>query len=313
MSFREVDDAGTPVRKIVIKFSLGKISPDEQSDADFDLRNEYWFLMGLRGAEHIGQLIYLADTSIQIPGASDGSTTAEKVKPGQRVSPTFALEYIPNGTAHEMCQPIRQCVAMAFPPFGDWGAPPTREVVIPGQRYFDLMQNSPHLRNVMFGDLQPDDLDHGLVPVAKLIDFGRGTREGSDEELGWTYAPALNIHQAALIVTRIAFPGEDCSLSQPPIQYSYTDPAGNHGVFLTDAPAILVNSKQIDLELRDFLCLCMSNDLKGVPRLLNILTICEWVVRTKTEHMIKANVSWKNETDEVIRRRVQRFIFDADI
>ncbi|KAJ8128664.1 hypothetical protein O1611_g4971 [Lasiodiplodia mahajangana] len=69
----EEESPGQKARKMVIKYSYGRLSLDPNSDADADLRNEYKCLMKLRGAEHIVQLIPLADCSINIPGASNGA------------------------------------------------------------------------------------------------------------------------------------------------------------------------------------------------------------------------------------------------
>ncbi|KAI0451612.1 hypothetical protein F5B21DRAFT_516632 [Xylaria acuta] len=107
-------------RKIIIKYSFGGLALDKQSDADEDLRNEYRWLKRLRGAEHIGQLIDMADCSLQLPGISDGENTYEESVQRQRDEeaaaaddgsqsaaaapvrrcPTFALEYLTYGTAY---------------------------------------------------------------------------------------------------------------------------------------------------------------------------------------------------------------------
>ncbi|KAI0537083.1 hypothetical protein GGR58DRAFT_514046 [Xylaria digitata] len=143
-------------RKIVVKYSFGSLSPDKKSNADDDLRNEYQWLKRLRGAEHIGQLIDMADCSLNIPGISNGEDThedslkknREKEDAGKdepqptatapaRRCPTFALEYIPYGTVFDLHMTlyrsrqlwvpsrllwkiwlcmVRQCIAMAYPP-----------------------------------------------------------------------------------------------------------------------------------------------------------------------------------------------------
>lgn len=84
-------------RKIVIKYSYGRLSldPDPRGDADDDLLNEYYCLVLLRGAEHIVQLIPLADCDINIPGISNGKGGQGEATPGTRRCPTLALEYLP--------------------------------------------------------------------------------------------------------------------------------------------------------------------------------------------------------------------------
>ncbi|KAI8949536.1 hypothetical protein F4801DRAFT_400546 [Xylaria longipes] len=118
-------DLGVEVRKMVVKYSYGALVVDDASDADADadLRNEYYWLTKLRGAEHIVQLVPMADCSVMIPGISDGEDTyAQSVQnqkeneqaavapapdveeqpkaPRPRRCPTFALEYLPWGTLH---------------------------------------------------------------------------------------------------------------------------------------------------------------------------------------------------------------------
>ncbi len=56
---RETDDVGRLVRRLVVKYSLN----EKEDDA---LRNEYHWLRRLRGAEHIGQLVDLDDTSLEL-------------------------------------------------------------------------------------------------------------------------------------------------------------------------------------------------------------------------------------------------------
>ncbi|KAJ2976556.1 hypothetical protein NUW58_g8054 [Xylaria curta] len=164
-------------RKIIIKYSYGQLALDKQSDADEQLRNEYQWLKRLRGAEHIVQLIDMADCSLHLPGISDGEATYEESLQKQmgkmaatgygsqtsaiapvRRCPTFALEYLEYGTLHGLkkrlytnVQPwipdrvlwsiwlcmVRQCVAMAFPPD------------IPDDQYFgqiirEVMQDRPY-------------------------------------------------------------------------------------------------------------------------------------------------------------------------
>lgn len=116
---------GRLFRKLVIKYSLGALASDVESNADDDLRNEYRWLEMLRGAEHIVQLVPFADCSLNLPGISNGEDTFEdslekmaaidetqenegetsargakltKQPLSVRKCPTFALEYLPYGT-----------------------------------------------------------------------------------------------------------------------------------------------------------------------------------------------------------------------
>ncbi|KAI1262554.1 hypothetical protein F5Y18DRAFT_430101 [Xylariaceae sp. FL1019] len=124
----EKDDQGKPFRKLVVKFSLGQyaIDDDDANNADEDLMNEVKWLKMLRGAEHvsyIGQLIHLAETSVEGQGlkknsptlsaqmqslsigtskdseAKDGESKKEKER---RIPLTFALEYLEGGTIRRL-------------------------------------------------------------------------------------------------------------------------------------------------------------------------------------------------------------------
>lgn len=61
---RELDDDGAVARRLVVKYSLNEKEDD-------DLRNEYRWLQRMRGAEHIGQLIELAEASLELRSLED--------------------------------------------------------------------------------------------------------------------------------------------------------------------------------------------------------------------------------------------------
>ncbi|KAJ8130973.1 hypothetical protein O1611_g2655 [Lasiodiplodia mahajangana] len=99
-------------RTVVVKYSYGSLSFDERTNADNDLRNEYHLLKRLQGAEHIVQLVPMADCSINIPGTSNGKATyyesilsqqsqkasvevSQSMTASTRRCPTFALEHLP--------------------------------------------------------------------------------------------------------------------------------------------------------------------------------------------------------------------------
>ncbi|KAI0599730.1 hypothetical protein F4775DRAFT_599935 [Biscogniauxia sp. FL1348] len=330
MLFERLNSAGQVMRKIVIKYSLGNLSPDVQSNADDDLRNEFKCLAALKGAEHIGQLVYCADTSLEIPGVSDGDRS--QPAPGDRRVPTIALEYIPNGTAFDMTERmienndgmpsrflwrvflclVRQCIAMAFPPRKEWRDPLEREQIIPGQEMYDMIQCSNHLKNVMFGDIQPEDLEHRLCPTVKLIDFGRGARTGSSGPTGDKYASSVNLLAAAEIIAQMVF-FERPADSRPPVLYRYTDRDNRPRELYTIASRDIYECTSIDLELRDLMCRCYASDSKDSPDLQEALEICEWQVRYKTAGNVQANIPVDCESDAEIRSKIQLYILNAPI
>ncbi|KAI0965454.1 hypothetical protein F4678DRAFT_485279 [Xylaria arbuscula] len=131
----EKNEQGELQRKMVVKYSLGKLTGDPKSNADEDLRNEFYWLERLRGAEHIVRLVPFADCTLKLPGISDGEKTYEdskgkgkerddalrkQVKGGDdksgrkvassraRKCPTFALEYLPNGQVSDTIEKIKR-------------------------------------------------------------------------------------------------------------------------------------------------------------------------------------------------------------
>ncbi|KAI1328420.1 hypothetical protein F5Y16DRAFT_398353 [Xylariaceae sp. FL0255] len=71
------NEQGQETRKVVVKYSLGEDAGDPDSNADEDLRNEYYWLQKLRGAEHIVQLVDMED-GVYLPGTSDGEATYDE-------------------------------------------------------------------------------------------------------------------------------------------------------------------------------------------------------------------------------------------
>ncbi|KAI1334856.1 hypothetical protein F5Y15DRAFT_420477 [Xylariaceae sp. FL0016] len=211
---QENDEDGQLLRKIIIKYSLGDRAHDQRTNPDDDLINEFKWLEQLRGAEHIAQLLDMAETSFQLrlPGTSSRESADNvpalarwlgRLNVQGQTPPTFALEYIGGGTLNRfrdrlgdegqwipnrmlwqiwLCM-LRQCVAMAFPPNlpdSNWDGKIRREVIPPRKKFYGLTQNSSHLDNFLFDipeNSEPGDLEHKMgVPRLKseLIDFGRG-------------------------------------------------------------------------------------------------------------------------------------------
>ncbi|KAI0470675.1 hypothetical protein GGR56DRAFT_683716 [Xylariaceae sp. FL0804] len=77
------------IRRLVVKYSLGALSPDEQSamDADAQLRNEHRWLQLLRGAEHVVQLVDLPGTALHWP-APAGAAASRSASPAAATTAT---------------------------------------------------------------------------------------------------------------------------------------------------------------------------------------------------------------------------------
>ncbi|KAF2973099.1 hypothetical protein GQX73_g677 [Xylaria multiplex] len=319
----EEASAEQKARKIVIKYSYGSLSPDKQSNADDDLRNEYCWLKKLRGAEHIGQLIYMADCSLRIPGISNGESTYEdslrKNREREEASgdepqptaaapvrrcPTFALEYLPYGTIydlHEMLYTsgqlwvpsrflwriwlcmVRQCIAMAFPPD------------IPDDQY-----------------------------VGQLIDFGRGKLELGESARRRLpnnipeYASKKNLYGAAQVMMRLcSVHTQDGDVYLPrvdPVPYTYTDESGSHTI-LTRAPEILTTNAIVDPQLLNLLARIMAYSWPEKPSLKEVLDETEAAINKGPDHpgLLTENAELLGviETDDILEKFSQHWLYDA--
>ncbi|KAI1122156.1 hypothetical protein F5Y10DRAFT_271341 [Nemania abortiva] len=354
-----------PPRKLVVKYSLGALSTDKDSDSDEHLRNEYRWLQMLQGAEHIVQLVPFADCSMNLPGISNGESTFEKSKENEAIReeaqakqgetsangdkitkepsrgrrcPTFALEYLPNGTLYQLAIKIyeagvripnrllwmmwlcmvRQCVAMAFPPnipAESYGGQKIRERIRPNQQYFPLTQNSPHMDNYVFGT-EPGpypDSDHDpSVPVLKLIDFGRG--EVEDVNIFTNQIPdiyeggsRMNLSNATDAMMNICLPhiSSDLLEQDNPSVYRYVENKEVKRV-TTTAPKVFREDDTIDVRLRDRLVRLQARRFGDIPSLNETLEEAEMQVKS----MKPDGDSKPSDSDDDIKSFVQRFFYD---
>ncbi|KAI0104094.1 hypothetical protein F4776DRAFT_488153 [Hypoxylon sp. NC0597] len=312
--FKEEDENNAEIRRIIIKYSIGE-------EADIDLVNEAYCLEMLRGAEHIVQIIPIDGASLNVSGT------------GRR--PTMALEFIPYGTAHVLLQKIRICqtylpnrllwrillclarqlTAMAYPPRGEPNAPVSSERIVPGSASFGLTQNSCHLNNFVLGDLSPD-AEHSLVPIVKLIDFGRGKMAPAQE------AYYANLSGAGYMVMALASPELTSVERNRHFRKSYNDYELKHGpnageMITTSAHPDFLARQDLDPLLQDTIARMLSQFLNERPDLAELVQICEDAVAHReladfeNEHTIPELRNW--ETDDGIRQLVQTLILDADV
>ncbi|KAI0474473.1 hypothetical protein F4859DRAFT_522095 [Xylaria cf. heliscus] len=367
---KERDANGQFLRMVVIKYSLGALTSDQNSNADDDLRNEYRWLEMLRGAEHIVQLVPFADCSLNLPGISNGEDTFEEslaklsvIEEDQknegdtsprgakltkeslraRKCPTFALEYLPNGTLSGLIDRIaprsqlipnrmmwriwlcmvRQCIAMAFPPL----YPPEngkleRERFLPDVEFFTLTQNSAHLANYVFGEESPlsPDSDHDPgVPLVKLIDFGRGRVENPKDYIDdglpnfFECGARANLWSAACVMGQLACPlaPDEQFDSDHPVAYNYMKDNIEHTV-MTDAAQVVRESAEMDVALRDTIARCMSSEMKDSPSLQEVLAEAEDKVanRGPDDNPDLEGRMGLQESDEYIRQFLQAFVYN---
>ncbi|KAI2464093.1 hypothetical protein F4781DRAFT_87507 [Annulohypoxylon bovei var. microspora] len=306
--FTEVDENSFPKRRIVVKYS-------HNPGADADLRNEAFWLEQLRGAEHIAQMIPLANTELNVSGT------------GRR--PTIALEFIENGTIGQFraryardhgripCRLLwrvfycfaRQVAAMAFPLHQDPDLPVVRETWREDIAPFALTQNSGHDANFMMGEL--GDGEHNLVPRIQLIDFGRGRQERD-----FLTAYAINICNAAFMLLVLALP-------QVPVQQLRTGESHPYGCdwggetfyFQTMAHPAFLTRQDIDAPLKVIIARCMSSYINDLPPLSDVLHFCEVALETRTADNIGGGSLFpphrESETDDGIRAIIKKYVLDA--
>ncbi|KAI0885992.1 uncharacterized protein GGS22DRAFT_199410 [Annulohypoxylon maeteangense] len=306
--FAQIDENRCPVRRIIVKYSIDATN-------DEDLINEAFWLEKLRGAEHIGQMIPLANANVNISGT------------GKR--PTLALEYIENGTmstflerygAENVWIPnrmlwsiflclVRQEIAMAWPPRGAPNAPLRREMVDFWEAPTALTQNSPHRRNLVIGNFD-DTAEHSIVPRIHLIDFGRGKLE-----IDYETAQHFNTGYVGYMMSYITLchiPDEEID-DETPWEWHYYDSTGVAKPFLTFTDSRVLNAPNIDPELATLIARCMSPDAQ--PRIGELLELCEQGAALSGEQMaVRADLDpeWSpKELDEGIRELIKQYILDA--
>ncbi|KAL7620667.1 trans-aconitate methyltransferase 1 [Parahypoxylon ruwenzoriense] len=272
--FSERDENNRPFRKIIIKYSLG-------SGEDKQLINESTYLKTLRGAEHIVQILPLKEASVTPIGS-------------EIFTPTIAVEFIPHGAANRFRDRL-----------GDTPIP-NRMI----WRIF-LCKGSPHLDNIVIGDITIDDMDHGLVPIFKLIDFGRGSFSESAAEAHYQNTASIGFLMACLV----------CKLDDRRADHNETNnwtwrnSEGDNILTITSAPKVFLESPLIEKPLKDLVARCLSYADKHIPSRRELLQICEEAVANRgvddLENIAEEHKS--GESDEAIKALVQEYILNAPV
>ncbi|KAI3326009.1 hypothetical protein HD806DRAFT_520716 [Xylariaceae sp. AK1471] len=206
---------------------------------------------------------------------------------------------------------IRACIAMRFP-----NAVPDRgrtalEEIPQGRQPSTLSHYDIHILNVMFGNLEPNVLEHSLIPIMKLIDFSQ-----AQEMENSLAATQLNLLQYTDVIYRIIVrdnenPTDLLFENRPPKFYKGIRTYAVKLADDRDIPHVYADRHvtALDDDLRELICLSMAWDPLRRPTISTCLRRCADAVANKTADSFAGKET--NETDEYIQRCVQRVIYDA--
>ncbi|KAI1459843.1 kinase-like domain-containing protein [Annulohypoxylon moriforme] len=162
--FKDVDAIGNIIQRLVVKRGI-----DE--DDDIDIAQERNWLEILREDEHIVNLVAISNNPLE-----------DRNDRGGLRGEWIMMEYMENGTLDQFIERIegitlpnrvllfiflcmtRACLAMAYPSSNEM---PVERIQPTRLAHIDMK-----FENCMFGRLDGDKLEHSLVPILKLIDFG---------------------------------------------------------------------------------------------------------------------------------------------
>ncbi|KAI1204690.1 uncharacterized protein F4807DRAFT_446354 [Annulohypoxylon truncatum] len=277
------------------------------------LQNEISALQMLRGSMHIVQPFFL----------NDGVRNPLAELPG----PTIFMEYLHGGSIHQfaaryqqhtnipmpnrllwrilMCL-VRACIGLAYP------QRKTTPGVVLEQIPADYpqrdnpenwMHGDMHGNNILWGDYQPDDLDHALTPTLKLIDLER-FRQGEEPEGGRFPGAEMNLHEASGSIL-------SCIIrTQADKAYNVKVP-GRAAAFHSYALLPASQYPNLDRELADLVTEMCACDPAWAPRLV------EMYERTYAGLQKGANYyvnfpHGERETDDFIKNLCREWLLEPD-
>ncbi|KAI8965118.1 kinase-like domain-containing protein [Daldinia sp. FL1419] len=281
--------------------------------AEKAMKDERDYLMKLRGALHIVQILEVEDNPL------DEELEGEWIM----------MEWLPNGTVLDLIKKskgrikrfpnrllwrfflclIRACIAMADPPDNEDGTVESEIITGPlpdvGIAHSDL-----HCANVLLGE-SPDDIEHLISPILKVIDFGRAGEWSFIEFTGTTVHSNLwDIGKLMICLIRLD-------------ERSYVANLGNGQVLIphlgntitTDGDSILpidgpdAKYPWLDRDLGKLVCWCLATEPNDRPDLEELSN------QVLTHVSLKRASSYPNdpeETDDYVSDIWKRMVHDAD-
>ncbi|RYP78728.1 hypothetical protein DL771_000395 [Monosporascus sp. 5C6A] len=177
-----------------------------------------------------------------------------------------------------------------------------------------LVHNDIHTQNVMIGPCvaNPEDTEHYITPILKLIDFGSGGQdlEGDDgyEDMQ-SNAIIDNLQNIGYIINALAVLNYELDATTADL---VTEP-GHPGI-RTHAAELLPDSNgndpcpDLDESLRTMICLCRAVQPSNVPQIGALANMI-------MEHIQERDEEWygdEYESDEQIAALFQTLLFDAN-
>lgn len=168
-----------------------------------------------------------------------------------------------------------------------------------------LSQYSMKGLNVLVADLIPGDEEHDLVPLLKLIDFGRGEEVDTDGRWGDQIGVAANLSGVAYILSDLLHPVEEEQRGWARWDIAENDVFDACRIRTTAESELLLDTT-IHRLLRDTIAFFCASLPKQLPDLYSALELVQVGVRE-----IRRSTNPLN-SDAAIRELVQRLVFDAD-
>ncbi|KAH9904191.1 hypothetical protein F4778DRAFT_85719 [Xylariomycetidae sp. FL2044] len=309
--FEELGNGDYVWRKVVVKYLLGQRSPNL-------LRRERNMVEMMTGAEHIVQIVppglveigRVPDLLMESAGDMSMGDMAKRFREKQTPVPNRMLWYI------LLCL-VRATIGFRYPPRGQHGEVRREALPAPGD---PLPPERIHFKDFNPGNLMvsypfgPQDEEHQLGPLVKVIDFGSAillesiedeARDFDDNFRGIGWAMATLIIEATLqeTVTPDMFEEREVTIDLP--EYNGPD------TFETRAPVEL-DEIELDPELLMIIKLLLST--KDQPPLEVLLRIVEDRARNRSE-IDYARLGYpfaSLETDAGVREILQDVLVNGD-
>ncbi|KAK8096211.1 hypothetical protein PG999_014233 [Apiospora kogelbergensis] len=312
------------MKSLVVKYAL-ETDDDAMSNNDEDLSNEMYWLERLQYAEHI----------IQIDPEYSSLWDDGQTGPGKLLRrPVIVMEYMQHGTLYTLKKRfrnsgirvpdrmawyfmlclVRACVAMGYrDQFAVVEKTKREKIPRPAEGETKprppstLSQHSMKGLNVLIGGLTPGDPEHGLLPILKLIDFGRGEEidPKEDPSYGDQIGVSSNLDGVAFIISDLLCDAKVYQGERSVWRIKDNDVYEDRNI-RTDADRAVLEDELIDRRLRDTLAFFRASGARQLPPLEDALELCRYGIKNinKSTNPI--------DSDASIQRLVQNLIFDAD-